>query len=131
MQDRDDEVRNWATFGLHQGEHNTPEARESLWRALDDPYPDVVGEAAAGLALFGDRTFIPKLNELLRTGEYLSPCYFEAAAEFNDPQLLGAVEFSAKRWKKTLKRGERLPSSIISAIELLRTAGNDDLATIP
>ena len=35
--DSDAEARDWATFGIHQGSHDTPEVRARLWQALDDP----------------------------------------------------------------------------------------------
>ena len=79
MEDEDEDVRDWGTFGIHQGGHDTPETRAALWKALDDPNPDVRGEAAEGLAKFGDRSLIPRLDVLLREDEDLSPCYFMAA----------------------------------------------------
>lgn len=53
MNDPDDDVRDWATFGRHQGGHDTAEVRARFWKALDDPHPDVRGEASEGLALLG------------------------------------------------------------------------------
>src|SRR5205823_38617 len=55
MDDRDVAVRDWATFAMHQGDHDTPAVRARLWRALDDPDPEVRGEAVTALAEFGDR----------------------------------------------------------------------------
>jgi HEAT repeat protein len=127
MDDADEDVRDWATFGIHQGEHDTPETRARLWRALEDIDGDVRGEAAAALAKFNDRTFIPRLDELLRNDGPISPCYFEAAEEFGDPTLLPAVLVGAERWRKTLAEGEEMHYCIVSAIEVLtgRVAGSD------
>lgn len=99
MDDEDEEVRDWATFGIHQGRHNTPAAQARLWKALDDSNPDVRGEAAEGLALFGERSFLPRLETLLREDKELSPCYFSAAEILGDPALLPAVLAAAERWQ--------------------------------
>lgn len=120
MDDEDEDVRDWATFGIHQGQHDTPEARARLWRALDDPNPDVRGEAAEGLALFDDRSFLLRLDRLLREDEDISPCYFIAAETFNDPVLLPAVLEAAENWRGTLAEGEKLHGAIVSAIEKLQ-----------
>jgi HEAT repeat protein len=122
MDDPDEDVRDWATFGIHQGGHDTPEARARLWQALDDPKPEVRGEAAAALAIFGDRSFIPRLAELLREDEWLSPCYFEAAEEFGDPTLLPAVLEGAERWRDLMEPGEVPNSDVESAVKALRKA---------
>ena len=48
MDDEDEDVRDWATFSIHQGGHDTPEVRARLWEALDDPFSNVRAEAAFG-----------------------------------------------------------------------------------
>ena len=54
--DSDDDVRDWAVFGLGvQGDADTPEIREALLRCLDDANEDVREEAAVGLAKRRDR----------------------------------------------------------------------------
>lgn len=125
MDDPDEEVRDWATFGIHQGEHDTPETRARLWRALDDPNVDVRGEAAAGLAKFGDRSLIPRLDRVLREDLDMASCYFEAAEELGDPVLLPAVLAAAARWEKAMEPGEELHSMITSAIEVLQKAADE------
>jgi HEAT repeat protein len=127
MDDADEDVRDWATFGIHQGNHDTPETRARLWKALDDPNPDVRGEAAEGLAKFGDRSLIPVLDRLLWEDTEISPCYFVAAEELGDPILLPAVLDAAERWP--VEMGEEGPHPyILSAIEALREAsrGSDE-----
>ena len=99
MDDEDDDVRDWATFGIHQGGHAPPQSRARLWKALDDRNSNVKGEAAEGLAIFGDRSLIPRLETLLGDQNELSPCYFLAAAELGDPILLPAAVDAARRWR--------------------------------
>lgn len=118
MDDEDDDVRDWATFSMHLGDHDTPEVRARFWRALDDPYPDVRGEAVVGLVRLGERGVAARLAALLREGP-ISPCYFEAAEELGDPALLPAVLEGAERWGATLAEGEQMHSYITSAIQAL------------
>lgn len=117
--DPDEDVRDWATFGLHQGQHDTPEVRAAFWGALDDPDPDVRGEAATGLARFDDRSFIPRLERLLYTDEELPSGYFEAAEEFADPSLLPAVLHAEKLWREGLPEGEEMNVFVTAAVETL------------
>jgi hypothetical protein len=120
MDDEDEEVRDWATFGIHQGSHDTPTVRARLFQALDDPCADVRGEAAVGLAEFGERTLVPRLEQLLRGDGESSPCYFEAAESLGDPGLLPAVLEGAEQWRQTMEEGEELHSMVTSAIEALQ-----------
>jgi hypothetical protein len=119
MNDEDEDVRDWATFGIHQGDHNTPASRERLWKALDDPNTNIRGEAAEGLAKFGDRSLIPRLQTLLGDLNELSPCYFLAAKELDDPILLPAVLDAARRWREW---GEENDWFIEPTIQTLRIA---------
>ena len=120
MDDEDEDVRDWATFGIHQGGHDTPRTRARLWKALDDPNPDVRGEAAEALSIFDDRTLIPRLDTLLREDDDLSPLYFLAAEKFGDPALLPAVLVGAEHWREQMKDG-KLHSCIISAMDVLES----------
>jgi hypothetical protein len=64
--DVDEEVRNWAVFGLGvQGDADSPEIREALLRCLDDTNEEVREEAAVGLGERQDQRVIPKLVEML------------------------------------------------------------------
>jgi HEAT repeat protein len=119
--DVDDEVRDWAVFGLHQADHDTPAVRARMWQTLDDSCPEVRGESAAGLAKFGDRTFIPRLMHLL-VHDVQSPLYFEAAEAFGDPVLLPAVLAGEQRWRDDLDEGEQIHGSIPSAVAALKAA---------
>ncbi len=122
MDDEDEEVRDWATFGVHQGRHDTPATRARLWQALDDPYVEVRGEAARGLAEFGDRALIPRLEKLLREDQDLSEYYFWAARELRDPVLLPPVLEAVERWRQGMEEDEQLDVFIASAVEALQEA---------
>jgi hypothetical protein len=82
----------------------------------------VRGEAAAGLAKFGDRSLIPRLDQLLREDPALHSCFFEAAEELGDPCLLPAVLEGAERRRQGIYKGEKLHPIITSAIEALEKA---------
>ncbi|HTS57587.1 MAG TPA: HEAT repeat domain-containing protein [Terriglobales bacterium] len=62
MQDADDHVRDWATFGLGvQGDIDSDEIREALVRCLDDPDEDVREEAMVGLGKRKDQRVLSML----------------------------------------------------------------------
>jgi HEAT repeat protein len=127
--DEDEDVRDWATFGIHQGAHDTPETRARLWKALDDPNADVRGEAVYALAKFGDRALIPRLEKLLREDEQLTTRCFEAAEEFADPALLPAVVEAARDFPPDDRYSGGVHPSITSAITALQAA--DDTQAAP
>lgn len=89
--DTDDDVRDWATFGLGtMHDVDTPEVRELLWCNLRDPDPDVRGEALVGLAERGDRRAVAHLTGLL--GEDCRVFELIAAEKFADRGLLPALQ---------------------------------------
>jgi HEAT repeat protein len=62
MQDADEDVRDWATFGLGvQGNSDSPEIREALVLRLTDFNEDVREEAMVGLAKRKDRRVVAVL----------------------------------------------------------------------
>lgn len=68
MQDADDDVRDWATFGLGvQGKLNTQEIRDALCQRIDDSDVDVREEALMGLSKRKDQrallTILAELNK--------------------------------------------------------------------
>jgi HEAT repeat protein len=64
--DRDDEIRDWAVFGLGVlGDVDSPEIREALLRCLKDANEDVREEAAVGLGKRRDQRLIPILLMML------------------------------------------------------------------
>ena len=80
------------------------------------------GEAARGLAEFGDKSLAPRLAQLLE-GEYDLGYYYRAAEILGDPALLPVVKASAEKWKASLPEGRKFLKSAISAIEVLEKAG--------
>jgi len=66
MDDDDEDVRDWATFGVGVlGDQDSDELRDALYRRLEDSNPDARGEAVIGLAKRNDLRVLPKLIELL------------------------------------------------------------------
>lgn len=67
MHDSDEEVRDWATFGLGSlGTTDTPEIRDAFADLLNDSSSDVVDEALAALAQRRDQRALPLILERLR-----------------------------------------------------------------
>ena len=102
--DEDDEIRDWATFGLGSLiDADTPEIRDALWARCSDTFEDARAEALAGLARRKD----PRVAELLLhelAGEQVDIMIIDAATEFADPVLLPALMKLKVRWP--LERGE-------------------------
>lgn len=86
--DEDRDVRNWAAFGLGQlTDLDLPELREALAKLLDDPDPEIRGEALIGLARRRDaRVRAPLVREL--EGPFYGSWCLEAAELLADPDLL-------------------------------------------
>jgi HEAT repeat protein len=62
MEDSDEDVRDWATFGLGvQGDQDSPKIREALYCRLSDPNEDVREEAMVGLGKRKDQRVLPLL----------------------------------------------------------------------
>jgi HEAT repeat protein len=95
--DPDEDVRDWAVFGLGvQGNVDSPEIRETLFRSLADANVNVREEAAVGLAKRHDQRIIPALLGMLNEPE-LKVRVAEAAAALleldEDPPEWGAPEY--------------------------------------
>jgi HEAT repeat protein len=62
MKDADEEVRDWATFGLGvQGDLDSAEIRDALFQQLSDSNEDVREEAMAALGKRRDQRVVPFL----------------------------------------------------------------------
>ena len=62
MEDENDDVRDWATFGLGvQGDSDSEEIRDALFRRISDSNDDVREEAIVGLAKRKDQRVLPSL----------------------------------------------------------------------
>ncbi len=67
MRDSDEDVRDWATFGLGTlSTVDAPEIRDAFAKRLNDSSSDVVDEALAGLAQRRDQRALPLILERLR-----------------------------------------------------------------
>jgi HEAT repeat protein len=65
MEDTDDDVRDWATFGLGWSTADSPQIRDVFRRNLNDTFLDVRQEAIWGLALRKDPQGLRLLLEQL------------------------------------------------------------------
>jgi HEAT repeat protein len=63
--DRNDDVRNWATFGLAEVEIDNFSIRECLWRNTLDTFDEVRDEALRGLANRGDARVADPVSPLV------------------------------------------------------------------
>jgi HEAT repeat protein len=82
MEDREDDVRDWATFGLGVlGQADSAEIRIALLKRANDPNPDVRVEALAALGNRHDSQAIPALIAELDQG-WMSVPLREAAESF-------------------------------------------------
>ncbi|MGH3849133.1 MAG: HEAT repeat domain-containing protein, partial [Pseudonocardiaceae bacterium] len=89
--DRDADVRNWATFALgRQLAADSHDVRDALWARVADESQDVREEAIAGLARRRDRRSLPLVARLLELGNVPS-WLFDAAASLADASLVPAL----------------------------------------
>ncbi|EDM26136.1 lyase containing HEAT-repeat [Lentisphaera araneosa HTCC2155] len=85
--DSDEDIRNWAIFGLgSQIETDTPEIRQALFEALDEPHDEARGEALVGLAERGDERVVSALLEEWQL-DSVGILSLEAAELIADPRL--------------------------------------------
>lgn len=91
MHDLDDEVRNWATFGLGVlRQDDSPEIRQTLLTRLKDPHDETRGEAMVGLALRKEIRVIPHIRAELISDDVMMLAV-EAARDIGSPALLRAL----------------------------------------
>ena len=89
MQDADEDVRDWATFGLGvQSDLDSADIRDGLFHRLTDPDSDVRGESLLGLAKRQDQRALPALIAELNQSE-IHDRAFEAAETFLGDSLEG------------------------------------------
>ena len=89
--DSDEEVRDWATFGLGtQIDLDLPEIRAALFARLDDPNLEVRAEALVGLARRKDPRALPVIVQRLQSPD-LQLLDLEAAAQAGDSSLLALL----------------------------------------
>ena len=116
-QDVDDEVRNWATFGLgSQIEVDTPAIREALYARIGDSHDETRGEALVGLAERRDeRVLQPLIAEL--EGEMTWLLALDAAKLLKDPRLCPALLTLEQRWQGDEDYHTRLLAEAAEALE--------------
>ena len=91
MRDPDNEVRNWAAFGLGtQLSADTPAIRAALRERLDDPDEGTREEAVYGLAKRRDEVAFEPLLEYLRSGFAGTGC-IDAAGAWGDLRFVDAL----------------------------------------
>ena len=101
--DEDDEVRNWATFGLGSiSSLDTPEIREAFIQRLDDPNTEVISEALVGLARRKDTRVTPHIEASLRA-EWVGELVIEAAGHVASSDLITALEELTSWWEDVPK----------------------------
>src|SRR5262249_24072368 len=89
-EDEDEDVRDWATFGLGtQIDLDTPQIREALAMRLDDS-GEAQGEAMVGLARRKEERVLKPLLEALSWADP-GGLILEAAEEYADPRLYQAL----------------------------------------
>ena len=90
MQDVDEDVRDWATFGLGAlGDLDSEEIRDALWDRMSDPNRDVREESLVGLGKRKDQRALPPLIVELNQPE-ISDRVIEAAQAFLGEKQQGA-----------------------------------------
>lgn len=90
--DADEDVRDWATFGLgSQTDRDEPWIRDALFARVEDEHIDTAVEGVLGLALRRDPRGLPVVRAWLEGGaEYTG--MLDAAAEYADPSWLPLLE---------------------------------------
>jgi HEAT repeat protein len=113
MEDQDEEVRDWATFGVGTLlEIDGPEIRDALVRRLSDPGADTSGEAVVGLARRKDPRCVEAIDRALVSAN-VGNLVVEAAAELGDSRFLPALEaLDAAGWANDDPRGDWLATAI-------------------
>ncbi len=89
--DKSTPIRNWATFYIGQGERNTKEIRDALWKRVNDKHSETKMEAIAGLAKRKDK----RVTELIKcelTKDEFGTLLFEAIIASENPEFLPLLQ---------------------------------------
>lgn len=106
--DKEDEVRDWAVFGLGVlGSVNCPQVNDALFARMDDPIVEIRHQALEGLAKRRDRRALPVLVRELEIGWH-GPMLYDAAKYLADPvlypRLLACLDLDEPQYiKRALK----------------------------
>jgi HEAT repeat protein len=97
MRDEDDDVRDWATFGLGTcSKADNPQIRDALFRALSDSCEDASAEALVGLANRHDRRVLPELLARLQKPDidyYTSEAACEMLGNYDVPETCTPADY--------------------------------------
>jgi HEAT repeat protein len=102
MRDTDEDVRDWATFGLGVlGNLNSEEIRDAFWQTIHDSNRDVREEALVALSKRKDRRVLPVL-----------------IAELSQPEITDRVTEAAEAFLSEEEQAtERSPVDYIAALK--------------
>ena len=125
--DPNDDVRNWATFGLgSQTTLDTPELRDALVARLHEEDDEIRGEAFVGLAERGDPRVIPALLHELRSTPLDVLRDWVLIHDSASAIARVATQTGGKEWLPILKKFQALEIGEASSIEaaIARCASN-------
>ena len=113
--DSDKEVRDWATFGLGSlSDLDSDEIRNALSRRLDDLEGDTAGEALVGLARRRDPKIVLRVDALLQA-EVVGNLTVEAAGELADRTFVPSLQrLKRTGWAEGDPRGWLLEKALIA-----------------
>jgi HEAT repeat protein len=95
--DEDEDVRNWATFGIGSLiDMDNEEIREALYKRLDESDHEIRGEALVGLARRGDERVVEYLLKEMSSDE-VGTLAVEAARDIAHPRLY-PILIKLKEW---------------------------------
>lgn len=107
--DPDDEVRNWATFGLYLAlegdQYKRQDIRDALYERVTDPHEETRYEAITGLARCKDSRVIEPLIAALACDDVWMSA-IESAKEMADPALYPALIALKASWSGTDEEDE-------------------------
>jgi HEAT repeat protein len=87
----DDDVRDWANFGIgSQSDVDTPQIRDALFKLIDDEHNGVSYEALNGLCRRNDPRGIKRLIKIIETKE-ADEWFLNIAAESKSKEILSAL----------------------------------------
>ena len=102
MQDEDEDIRNWATFGLQCTEADSAEIRAAFVDRLNDAHDETRAEALIGLAQLQDPRTKQFLKDELNRGT-ISDWLWCAFEELKDPTLLSMLHEELEFWPDSAK----------------------------
>jgi len=118
--DSDDDVRNWAIFGLHLGledeQCHRQDVRDALYDRISDPYDETRYEAIAGLARCKDSRVLEPLIEALGS-QNVRVLAIEASRDMGEPSLYPSL-IALREWWHASSRPDLLDEAIAACTPL-------------